>query len=75
MTPAHLIPLPFETPRVRLVEKMTAELVKAGTFHDERAAMRTLRDAGFAMGDVVMCIDDARQAAMQDIAAREMGEP
>jgi hypothetical protein len=54
---------------------MIAILIRDGTCGVESDAIRSLRDAGFAMPDIIMCIDDARQVAMQDIVAREMAKP
>lgn len=62
--------------RNALVERMANDLVR---HHQaaarEAAAMRTLRDCGHAMADIVMLIDDVRNLAFQEIAAREMAKP
>lgn len=63
------------TYRAQLVECMARALVEAGTAHDEREAIRYLFGNGFAMADIVMVLDDARQAAIQDVVAREMSKP
>lgn len=60
--------------RKPLVQSMAATLVRLNTFQDERDAIRSLRGT-YAMADIVMLIDDARQAAMQTVVAEEMGKP
>jgi hypothetical protein len=64
-----------QSPRDAIVEKMANDLVRAGNPGNERDAMRTLRDQGYYAADIIMCIDDARQVAMQGVVAREMSEP
>lgn len=63
----------FSARRAELVERMAAVIVEAGA-GDEREAIRSLFGK-FAMADIVMLIDDARQAAQQAIVAREMSRP
>lgn len=73
-TPIRLIDGPLvNTRRAGLVESMAAVIAEAGTAGDEREAIRSLFGK-FAMGDIVMLIDDARQAAQQAIVAREMSQ-
>lgn len=63
-----------KTYRTAMLELMVAVLIREQTFNIEADAIRSLR-ADFAMADIIMLIDDARQAAMQDIVAREMAKP
>lgn len=79
---SHLHPRIIDSPlatttktwRAEALQKMVAILIRDGTAGDEREAIRSLR-AHFDMVDIIMCIDDARQAAMQDAVAREMAKP
>lgn len=64
-----------KTWRTATLNLMIAVLIRDGTCGVESDAIRSLRAASFAMPDIIMCIDDARQAAMQDIVAREMAQP
>jgi hypothetical protein len=57
-----------------MVEQMANALVREQAMDIESDAIRSLHGAGFQMADIVMCIDDARQAAMQHIVAREMAK-
>jgi hypothetical protein len=73
--PIRLIDGPLvDTRRAELVTRMANDLVAAGTAGDERDAIRTLFGK-YAISDIMMLIDDARQAAAQEIVAREMGKP
>ena len=65
---------PFALRRQTLVPKMAAVILEAGTAGNERDAIRSLFGK-FEMTDIVMLIDDARQAAQQEIVAREMSRP
>jgi hypothetical protein len=56
--------------RDNVITRMAAELVRDKTYHDERAAMRTLSGRGFALGDIAMLVDAARASA-KEIAAVE----
>lgn len=49
--------------RATMIEAMANDLARAGTAGNEIAAMRTLRQCGYAMADVVMLVDDARNLA------------
>lgn len=60
--------------RENLVHRMATDLVAAGTAGNERDAIRSLFGK-YPIVDIMMLIDDARQAAAQDIVAREMGAP
>jgi hypothetical protein len=60
--------------RHALIERMANDLLAAGVIDSEAASMRTLRRLGYTAADIIMCIDDARQVAMQDIVAREMAK-
>jgi hypothetical protein len=64
-----------KTRRTAMIERMASDLVRAGTANSEVAAMRTLKDCGHAMTDIVMLVDDARQAAMQEVVAGEARKP
>jgi hypothetical protein len=66
--------VPFAVRRKTLVPKMAAIIVEDGTAGDEREAIRSLFGK-LAMPDLIMLIDDARQAAQQEIVAREMSAP
>lgn len=66
--------IPFAVRRQTLVPKMAAIIMEAGTVGNERDAIRSLFGK-FAMADIIMLIDDARQAAQQEIVAREMSAP
>ena len=72
---AHLLDRPladFFTARRKTVERMAADLVRFEAFRSETDAIRSLYGAGYPMLDIVVCVDDARQAAMQQVVAREM---
>lgn len=62
------------TPRKALVERMASDLIRFGAVANEQDSIRSLFGNGYSMVDLVMCIDDARQVAMQEIVAREMGK-
>jgi hypothetical protein len=75
----HIVDSPMvdnKTWRNAKVERMANDLIRhkqaAGR---EAAAMRTLRDCGHAMADIVMLIDDVRNLAFQEIVAKEVSEP
>jgi len=73
--PVRLIDGPLvNTRRAALVTRMASDLVAAGTAGSERDAIRTLFGK-YAIGDIMILIDDARQAAQQEIVAREMSKP
>lgn len=81
---AHAVPLRLidgpvvNTHRSDLVKRMAADLVRFDAFRNEQDAIRSLHGAGYSMGDIVMCVDDAQQTAFQqtiDIVAREMSRP
>lgn len=61
--------------RSEIVRRMAADLVRFDSFRTEPDAIRSLHGARYSMGDIVMCVDDARQAAMSDVVAAEMVEP
>jgi hypothetical protein len=66
-----------KTWRTRTLELMVAILIRDGTAGDEADAIRSLRPY-FDLVEIIMCIDDARQAAFSqttDIVAREMAQP
>ncbi len=75
-SPIQLIDGPLiNVARNSLVARMAAVLVRKHTFGDEVEARFSLRCAGFSMAEIVMCIDDARQVAMQHVVAMEMSAP
>lgn len=67
----------IEVNRTALVAEMAKALIEAGSFFCERDAVMTLIGARkFRAVHIAMCIDDARQVAMQEnVVAREMGAP
>lgn len=69
---ASLSPEPMITMRACLTARMSAELLKDGSYADPLEARRTLRRAGFSAFDIENQIDDARQVAMQHVVEREM---
>jgi len=70
---APLIDAP--TRRALLVKCMAADLVRYEAAHNEQDAIRSLYGTGrYEMADIVMLLDDARQAAVQEIVAREMAQ-
>jgi hypothetical protein len=60
--------------RAELVARMADDLIEAGTFNDEREAVRSLFGK-YPYFQISLLIDDARQAAVQEIVAREMSTP
>lgn len=74
---AHSVPLRLiiNAHRADLVARMAKDLVRFDSAGNEADAIRSLFGNGYGMGDIVMCVDDARQAAVQDIVAREMVKP
>lgn len=65
-------PLIDKLPRSELVARMARDLIKYDAIGNEQDSIRSLFGRGFSMVDIVMCIDDARQVAMQEVVAREM---
>ena len=64
------------TRRARLVKCMAADLIRYEAAHNEPDAIRSLYGTRrYQMADIVMLIDDARQAAVQEIVAAEMEKP
>jgi hypothetical protein len=68
--------------RSDVVKAMAARLVEKDAFRNEGDAIRCLmwRDplnghTEFSPYDVMVLVDDARQLAMQEMVAREMGKP
>lgn len=79
---AHAVPLRLidgplvNIHRAELVARMAADLITYDAAGDENNAIRSLYGTRrYEMVDIVMLIDDARQAAMQKIVAREMAKP
>lgn len=62
------------TRRADLVARMAARLIECATYSSEREAIRSLLGQ-FAVADIMMLIDDARQAAVQQAVAWEMSAP
>lgn len=61
--------------RNAMVERMANDLIRHNQAASrEAAAMRTLRDCGHAMADIVMLIDDVRNLAFSEIVAKEVSE-
>ena len=77
--PIHSKPVRFidgplvDLHRMTIIRQMTSVLIETGTSGDHDDSWLTLRFAGFHVSDIVMGIDDARQAAAQEIVARIMG--
>lgn len=61
--------------REALVARMAADLVAAEAFADLADAIRLLMWKGYGSLDIAVLADDARQAAMQRVVAREMTRP
>jgi hypothetical protein len=62
--------------RTATLKRMVEVLVETQTFAIERDAIRCLHHTGFRAVDIIMCIDDARQAAnTQAVVAGEMVKP
>lgn len=70
----EIIDNPLVNRRADLVAKMAKDLIQFQSFSNEPDAMRSLIGR-YSSFDIALCIDDARQAAMQDIVAREMAKP
>lgn len=61
--------------RQRLVSDMAQALLKYDAFRNEADAFWTLQNREmWSTYDIIVCIDDARQVAMQEIVAKEMSE-
>lgn len=59
--------------RVSLVVRMARVLVDEECFSDHTDSIQALVASGlFSYFDIMVCIDDARQTAMQHVVAREM---
>jgi hypothetical protein len=62
--------------RTAMVEKMANDLIRHKQAASREAdAIRALRGCGYAMADIIMCIDDVRNFAFQEIVAKEVSEP
>ena len=69
---------PYIVRRQNLVPQMAADLIAAGALYCQEDAIRHLASKGYRIADVIMMIDDVRQAAFQqtvDIVTREMSAP
>ena len=61
--------------RQRLVSDMARALLDANSFRQERDSILTLVGlARWSSFDITVCIDDARQVAMQETVAMEMAD-
>lgn len=58
--------------RETVVRKMAADLVRFDAFRDKRASVNVLLSLGYPTLQAALYLDDARQAAMQDVVAAEM---
>jgi hypothetical protein len=61
----------------RLTSNMARRLLADGTFNNADDATQSLRASGFQLFDIMLLIDDARQAAFQhvvDIVAEAMAD-
>lgn len=70
--------IPFALRRATLVPQMAADLISSGALYCQEDAIRLLASKGYRIADIIMMIDDARQAAFQqtiDIVAREIAAP
>lgn len=80
---AHAVPLrlvdgpivDINARRSDLVARMAKDLIRFDAVANEADAIRSLFGNGYGMGDIVMCVDDARQVAVQGIVAAEMAKP
>lgn len=61
--------------RVDMVRRMAADLVEFGAYHNHHDALLCLRVARYSHLDIIAFMDDARQAAVQTVVAREMSTP
>lgn len=60
--------------RAAMVETMARELYDALLFADRGDSIRFLLGRGYPAIDIMLLVDDARQAAVQEIVAKEMGD-
>lgn len=81
---AHAVPLRLidgplvdvNSRRSDIVKRMAVDLVRFDAFRTEHDAIRSLYGSrSYSMADIVMCVDDARQAAMSNVVSAEMVEP
>lgn len=64
------------TLRQAMIERMAADLVRYDAAQNEHDAVRSLYGTGrYAMVDIVMLVEEARQVAFQEIVATEMAKP
>lgn len=61
--------------RTALVNRMAADLVEADAYGNLSDAIRLLMWKGYGSQDIGVHADNARQAAMQRVVAREMSKP
>lgn len=64
-----------QTYRQQLTESMARSLQESGCAGDEHEARQWLRESGYAMIDIVICLPDAMALSVQDTVAREMSAP
>lgn len=61
------------TARAALIHRMARELIAAGTYADYADSVLTLAKSGsYSRFDIMACIDEARQVAVQHKVAMEM---
>lgn len=68
-------PLAIAGQRLARVEQMADALIRFEAYGNEQDAVRSLFGNGYRMFEICLLLDDARQAAMQRVVAREMGQP
>lgn len=62
--------------RRELVEQMAEDLIRFDAWRDERDAIRSLMWTNrYSSYDIMVLVDDVRQAAAQILVAREMSAP
>jgi len=61
--------------RRRTLARMAADLVRRQTYADQKAARRTLCVLGYAPGDIIMLVDDARALATLEAVRAAMVTP
>lgn len=64
-----------QTYRQQLTESMARSLQESGCAGDEHDARQWLRESGYAMIDIVVCLPDVIALVAQEAVAREMSRP
>lgn len=57
--------------RAELLSRMARDLIDYKAHGEERAAIRTLHQRGYAMGDIVDLVDDACRLAQETVSQAE----